>query len=313
MIDYKIARVKKLIQQREAIDAELAACLFANTQARSASERGGRVIPTTGSASKDEQTELGQSRRLPVIESSVFASVKWEKLCVVRADTDLPGAYPVRVQSAGGGRPRPPLTGEHGQKSSDTSDAVDNKPKHILGGLEWKVDTVNSSKAEGKTVLGELTRPEGWNSPRGLALLAHVARHRFLSSAQLGQARGWKSAGTLRCLRSLFDHGYLDRRKRSLRHCMIKDLSVRLWSGSKRSAHAAGARHRIDSRVDWSEKNKRAGAIFLAHTLEIADFMVSLELACRAHGQITMIREEEILAAAPEETRAAREPLRWKQ
>src|SRR5205823_9621689 len=69
--------------------------------------------------------------------------------------------------------------------------------------------------------------------------------------------------------------------------------------------------HRIDASVDWSEKNKRAGAIFLAHTIEIADFMVRLELACRAHGDITLIREAEILAAAPEETRSAREPLRW--
>jgi len=41
--------------------------------------------------------------------------------------------------------------------------------------------------------------------------------------------------------------------------------------------------------------------------------MVSLELACRAHGQITMIREEEILAAAPEETRAPENRCAGKQ
>ena len=39
--------------------------------------------------------------------------------------------------------------------------------------------------------------------------------------------------------------------------------------------------------------------------------MVGLELACRARGNITVIREEEMIAAAPAETRAAREPLRW--
>jgi hypothetical protein len=68
---------------------------------------------------------------------------------------------------------------------------------------------------------------------------------------------------------------------------------------------------RIDDGVDWSEKNKRSGAIFLAHTLGIADFMVGLELACRREGPITRIGEEDIIAAAPAETRAAREPLRW--
>lgn len=68
---------------------------------------------------------------------------------------------------------------------------------------------------------------------------------------------------------------------------------------------------RIDDQVDWSEKNKRSGAIFIAHTLGIADFMVGLELACRARGTVSVIREEEIIAAASSETRAAREPLRW--
>ena len=33
--------------------------------------------------------------------------------------------------------------------------------------------------------------------------------------------------------------------------------------------------------------------------------------ACRARGDVELIREHEILAMAPEETRTAREPLRW--
>jgi hypothetical protein len=39
--------------------------------------------------------------------------------------------------------------------------------------------------------------------------------------------------------------------------------------------------------------------------------MVGLELACRARGDVSVIREDQIIAAAPVETRAAREPLRW--
>src|SRR5277367_2962296 len=55
-------------------------------------------------------------------------------------------------------------------------------------------------------------------SPRGmeltardLTLLAHVARHRFLSSAHLCALDGGSPQNVLRCLRALFDHGYLDR------------------------------------------------------------------------------------------------------
>src|SRR5882724_4853612 len=69
--------------------------------------------------------------------------------------------------------------------------------------------------------------------------------------------------------------------------------------------------HEIDSSVDWTEKNKRAGSIFIEHTLAVADFMIGLELACRSRGDISLIREDEIIAAAPEKTRTAREPLRW--
>ena len=40
--------------------------------------------------------------------------------------------------------------------------------------------------------------------------------------------------------------------------------------------------------------------------------MTGLELACRARGDVELRREREILAMAPEKTRTAREPLRWR-
>jgi hypothetical protein len=57
--------------------------------------------------------------------------------------------------------------------------------------------------------------------------------------------------------------------------------------------------------------SKRAGAVFIEHTLAVAGFMTALELCCRARSDVGLIREHEIIANAPEETRAAREPLRW--
>jgi len=147
---------------------------------------------------------------------------------------------------------------------------------------------------------------------RDLALLAHVARHRFLTSTHLALLDGGSPQGVLRCLRSLYDHGYLDRPKAQL--ATLHDQGPRPFVyglGQKGARALREYGHRIDNRVDWSEKNKRAGSIFIAHTIELADFLVSVELACRKAGNIILIREEEILAAAPEETRAAREPLRW--
>jgi hypothetical protein len=62
---------------------------------------------------------------------------------------------------------------------------------------------------------------------------------------------------------------------------------------------------------DFAEKNKRAGAIFIEHTLAVAEFMTALELSCRARRDVELVREREIIAEAPEATRSTREPLRW--
>ena len=42
---------------------------------------------------------------------------------------------------------------------------------------------------------------------RDLALVAHVARHRFLTSTHLALLDGGSPQGVLRCLRSLYDRG----------------------------------------------------------------------------------------------------------
>ena len=148
---------------------------------------------------------------------------------------------------------------------------------------------------------------------RDVTLLAHVARHRFLSSAHLCALDGGSPQNVLRCLRALFDHGYLDRpaaQKISLSEDGPRPFVYGLGKKGARALREHGGL--IDIGVDWTEKNKRAGAIFIEHTLEVADFMTGLELACRARGDVELMREHEILAQAPEETRTIREPLRWR-
>ena len=148
---------------------------------------------------------------------------------------------------------------------------------------------------------------------RDLQLLAHVARHRFLSSAHLCALDGGSPQNVLRCLRVLFDHEYLDRpaaQKVSLSKDGPRPFVYGLGKKGARALREHG--HLLDDALDWTEKNKRASAIFIEHTLEVADFMTGVELGCRTHGDVELMREHEILDIAPEETGAAREPLRWK-
>ena len=147
---------------------------------------------------------------------------------------------------------------------------------------------------------------------RDLKLLAHVARHRFLSSAHLAALDGGSAQNVLRSLRVLFDHGYLDRphsQKVSLAEDGPRPFVYGLGQKGARALREHG--HLVDATVDWTEKNKRAGAIFIEHTLDLASFMTGLEVACRTRGDVVLMREHEVLALAPQKTRAAREPLRW--
>ena len=148
---------------------------------------------------------------------------------------------------------------------------------------------------------------------RDLRLLGHVSRHRFLSSAQLVALDGGSPQNILRCLRTLFDHGYLDRPKAQLAAVPIEGPQPMVYGlGAKGARTLREFGNHLAGRGDWTEKNKRTGLKFLEHTLAIAEFMSGLEVDCMSHPGAKLLREEDILRFAPEATRRAREPLRWK-
>ncbi|MCC6947012.1 MAG: replication-relaxation family protein [Bradyrhizobiaceae bacterium] len=146
---------------------------------------------------------------------------------------------------------------------------------------------------------------------RDVSILGCVAQHRFLSSRHLAMLDGGSEQNLLRCLRVLFDHGYLDRPLAQLAYMPVTGPRPMVYGLGRRGAEALRAHGgTIEDSGDWTEKNKRAGAKFIEHTLAIADFMVSLEIACRNRLDADVLTAAEILADAPEQTQAAREPLR---
>ncbi|HTV27705.1 MAG TPA: replication-relaxation family protein [Xanthobacteraceae bacterium] len=147
---------------------------------------------------------------------------------------------------------------------------------------------------------------------RDLHLLAHVARHRFLSSAQLAALDGGSPQNVLRALRVLFDHGYVDRPLAQLASMPVLGPQPLVYGlGAKGARALREYSHHLGGGGDFTEKNKRAGGIFIEHTLAVAEFMTAIELSCRSLPDVELIREPDIIAAAPEATRHAREPLRW--
>lgn len=139
---------------------------------------------------------------------------------------------------------------------------------------------------------------------RDVTLLAHLASLRFLATEHLGKLDGGSEQNVTRCLRALFDHGFVDQ---------VGNLfGRRAYAITRKGARLLREHgHMVDPTVRWSLKNQRSGGRFIDHTLGIADVLVGLHVACRSRRDVGLMLEDEIIANAPEATRKAREPLRW--
>jgi hypothetical protein len=60
---------------------------------------------------------------------------------------------------------------------------------------------------------------------------------------------------------------------------------------------------------DWDRRNREAGRPFIDHQLEMTDFYASLQKATHGRTDVRLIHPDELIAAFPEHTRNARNPL----
>jgi hypothetical protein len=146
-----------------------------------------------------------------------------------------------------------------------------------------------------------------------------VARHRFITSAQIvalidAMFPGSSEQKILRRLHLLFHAGFLSRPKAQVD-------TYKAGGGARKLTYAvgnAGINHLAANfgfrraSVDWTARARTAVRGEIDHALEITEFMVALEVACRRRGTLQLIPFDEILASiAPEETRASRRPYQW--
>lgn len=146
---------------------------------------------------------------------------------------------------------------------------------------------------------------------RDLEILSCVAKHRFLRSSQIIALAGGSSHQVLRRLQLLYHHGYVDRPLAQIDYYHRGGGSQEMIYGLA-SRGAGRLRRDLDipfSRMDWSGRNKRAGRLFLEHTLMVSDIMVSLELACRRTPGIRFLTADDI--ALPSTVQKSREPFHW--
>jgi DNA-binding Lrp family transcriptional regulator len=122
-----------------------------------------------------------------------------------------------------------------------------------------------------------------------------VHRHRFLSSSQIVALMGGSQQQLLRRLKLLYHHGYVERPRVQLQYYErggSKSIAYGLGNkGGTLLKQELGIAVHHDS---WGEKNHVIGRVYLEHTLLVADVMVAIELACRKHGGVRLLYENQL-------------------
>ena len=140
---------------------------------------------------------------------------------------------------------------------------------------------------------------------RDSQIIRLVHRHRFLRSDHIVSFMGGSRQQILRRLKLLYHHGYLERPRAQIQYYERGgSRSIAYGLGNKGGAVLRQLGITVDS-DSWTEKNHVIGRVYLEHALMVADVMAAVELACRKHGGVRLLYEDEL--ALPME----RQPFGW--
>jgi hypothetical protein len=144
-----------------------------------------------------------------------------------------------------------------------------------------------------------------------VAILRYVARHRFLRSTHVARLLAHRSHKKVtERLAVLFHNGYLDRPRAQLDYFATAGSRPMVYALGNRGAALLAEIYGVERvKVDWTDKNRTVRRPFIEHTLLVAELMVALDVAARAHPGIRLIEADEIVATAP---RASSNPFKFK-
>ena len=142
-----------------------------------------------------------------------------------------------------------------------------------------------------------------------IAVIRHVAAHRFLRSTHVVSLLQRPSKKVLERLAALYHNGYLDRPRAQLDYYATAGSAPLVYAlGNKGAALLAQQDGTKFPKVDWTWKNRDAGRVFIEHTLLVADLMVAIETATKRARTISLIDAAEMLKGAPASTQKAKNP-----
>jgi hypothetical protein len=151
-------------------------------------------------------------------------------------------------------------------------------------------------------------RPLHLNS-RELNLLANLARLRLASKDQLAALDGGSEQNVSRSLLALWENGYAERLLGQVATRLLYKGSFPLVYGLTRPGAWLLRKngYEVPRRLLYeTDKQRDAGWRFIDHRVDISEFMVRLELACRGRPDVELVERTEIVGRAPRTQRDRR-------
>ena len=146
-------------------------------------------------------------------------------------------------------------------------------------------------------------------TPRDLRLLDSLSRLRLASGEQLAALDGGSGQNVSRSLLVLWENGYVERLLGQAEKRVLYKGSFPLIYGLTRPGAWLLRKHGFDVRqrlLYETDKQRAAGWRFIEHRVDITEFMVKLELACRGRNDIELIGRQKIVEKAPKTKRDRR-------
>src|SRR5580704_18971282 len=138
-------------------------------------------------------------------------------------------------------------------------------------------------------------------TPRDLSLLGNLARLRLASGEQLAALDGGSGQNVSRSLLALWENGYVERLLGQAEKRILYAGSFPLIYGLTRPGAWLLRKHGFEVRrrlLYETDKQRAAGWRFIEHRVDVSEFMVQLELACRQCESASLIERREIVDSA---------------
>jgi Replication-relaxation len=144
---------------------------------------------------------------------------------------------------------------------------------------------------------------------RDLNILVNLARLRLASGEQLAALDGGSHQNVTRSLLALWENEYVERLLGQVERRVLYKGSFPLIYGLTRPGAWLLRKHGHDVRrrlLYETDKQRRAGWRFIEHRVDISEFMVRMELACRDRSELELVERREIVDKAPKTARDQR-------